>query len=69
MSRRRRPSSDNLKVVVDLDDPDILPLKDWLAILKRIRVKHELERDGRPAAAARRLGVSRYTVYRNAELT
>jgi Bacterial regulatory protein, Fis family len=53
-----------LKVVIDFDAPDILPLNAWLRILKLARIDYELRKRGTQAEAARALGVSRATLCR-----
>ena len=53
-----------MKLIIDLDAPDQLPLRAWLMILKRIRVQHEYKKDLNANAAARRLGVNRGVIYR-----
>jgi hypothetical protein len=56
-------------VVIDFDDPDILPLPAWLRILKLARIEHEFKKHGSNSKAARALGVSRYAVHRARKLT
>jgi Homeodomain-like domain len=53
-----------MKLIIDLDDPDPLPLKDWLQVLQRARILYEVDKSGTMKGAARRLGISRYTVQR-----
>jgi hypothetical protein len=53
-----------MKLVIEMDDEDPLPLFAWLTILKIIRVRHELAKAGTKRAAAQQLGISRYTLYR-----
>jgi hypothetical protein len=53
-----------LKVVIDFDDPEILPLLEWLQILKLARIDYEVQKRGTQEAASRVLGVSRATVCR-----
>lgn len=53
-----------LILVIDLNDPDPLPLREWLSILKRIRVRHEVACGPTINAAAKRLGVTRQSIYR-----
>jgi predicted DNA-binding protein (UPF0251 family) len=54
-----------LKIEIDLDEPDLAPLIIWLRMLKIVRIRHEFSRDFNAARAARRLDISRYTVYRS----
>ena len=53
-----------MKIVLDFDDPEILPLKPWLMVIRLARIQHELNRSQNKTAAAHRLGISRYSVYR-----
>jgi hypothetical protein len=48
-----------LKLIIDLDDPDPLPLWEWLRMLQRIRIQHEFARLGNKVAVAKQLGISR----------
>jgi len=53
-----------MKILIDLDDPELPPLFIWLRMLKIVRIQHEFHRDHDVTATARRLEVSRFTIHR-----
>lgn len=50
-----------MKIVIDLDD-DLPPLREWLRLLKAIRIRYEVTKTNQ-SEAARKLGVSRQCVH------
>ena len=58
-----------MKVLIDFDDPDILPLNTWLRMLSVARIQHEYKKLHNQEAVARELQISRYTVARRLNFT
>jgi hypothetical protein len=50
-----------LRIIIDLD-ADLLPLREWLRILKVARVQYEVSRSNQ-SQAAKTLGISRQCVH------